>query len=87
MFVAPKNLHMQLDMRPDEVLITLGALGLSRVQATPAWSSHIVVHIVGLTRVPANAFVLPMVQIKINKLKNLFYPLFMFYTDFVRFVS
>ena len=38
-----KNLQMQLDMRPDRVLITCEALGLHHVQATQASSSHIVI--------------------------------------------
>ena len=38
-----KNLQMQVDMRPDRVLITCEALGLHHVQATQASSSHIVI--------------------------------------------
>ena len=40
-----KNLQMQLDMRPDRVLITCEALGLHHVQATQASSFHIVINI------------------------------------------
>ena len=38
-----QNLQMQLDMRPDRVVITCEALVLNHVQATQASSSHIVI--------------------------------------------
>ena len=37
-----ENLQMQVDMRPDRVLITCEALGLHHVQATQSSSFHIV---------------------------------------------
>ena len=51
-----KNLQMQLDTRPDSVLITCEALGLRHVQATQASSFHNVIGLVALLRVPSHAF-------------------------------
>ena len=48
-----KNLQMQLDMRPDRVLITCEALGLHHVQATHASSSHIVIDLAAILSVPS----------------------------------
>ena len=48
-----KNLRMQLDMRPDRVLIYCEALGLHNVQATQASSSHIVIDLAAIRRVPS----------------------------------
>ena len=50
-----KILNMRLDMRPDNVLITCEALGFNHVQATQSSSSHIVVDLVAILRVPARA--------------------------------
>ena len=50
-----KKLQMQLDMRPGRVLITCEALGLHSVQATPALSSHIVIDLAAILRVPPHA--------------------------------
>ena len=47
-----KNLRMQLDMRLDRVLISCEALGLHCVQATQASSSHIVIDLVAIRRIP-----------------------------------
>ena len=44
---------MQLDMRPDSVLITCEALRLRHVQATQASSSHIVIGLASILRVPS----------------------------------
>ena len=46
---------MKLDLRPDGVLITREALGLHQVQATQASSSHIVIDLAAILRVPARA--------------------------------
>ena len=48
-----KNLQMQLDMRPDRVLITCEALCLHHLQATQASSSHIVIDIAAILSVPS----------------------------------
>ena len=40
-------------MRPDRFLITCEALGLRHVQATQASSSHIVIHLAAILRVPS----------------------------------
>ncbi len=48
-----KNLQMQLDMRPDRVLIPCEALGLRHVQATQASSSHIVIDLAAIISVPS----------------------------------
>ena len=48
-----KNLQMQLDMRPDRVLITCEALGLHHVQATQTSSSHIVIDLAAILSVPS----------------------------------
>ena len=48
-----RNLRMQLDMRPDRVLILCEALGLHNVQATQSSSSHIVIDLVAIRRVPS----------------------------------
>ena len=48
-----KNLQTQLDMRPDRALITCEALGLRHVQATQASSSHIVIDLAAILRVPS----------------------------------
>ena len=50
-----KNLHINLDMRPDRVLITCEAFGLHHVQATQASSSHIVIVLAVVQCVPARA--------------------------------
>ena len=48
-----KNLQMQLDMRPDRVLITREALVFHHVQANKASSSHIVIDLVAILSVPS----------------------------------
>ena len=48
-----KNLSIKLDMRPDRVLILCEALGLHRVQATQASSSHIVIDLATIRKVPS----------------------------------
>ena len=50
-----QTLNITLDMRPDKVLITCEALGLHHVQATQASSSHIVIDLAAILRVPARA--------------------------------
>ena len=50
-----RNLQMQLDMRPDRVLITCEALGLHHVQATQSSSSHMVIDLVAILSVPSHA--------------------------------
>ena len=50
-----KNINMILHMRPDEDLITCEALGLHHAQATQASSSHIVIELAAIFRVPARA--------------------------------
>ena len=50
-----KNLNISLGMRPDRVLITCEVVGLHHVQATIASSSHIVIVLVAILRVPASA--------------------------------
>ena len=49
------NLNTSLNMRPDKVLITWEALGLYHAQATHASSSHIVIDLAAILRVPARA--------------------------------
>ena len=44
---------MQLDMRPDRVLISCEALGLRHVQATQASSSHIAIDLAVILSVPS----------------------------------
>ena len=48
-----KNLRMHLDMRPVRVLISCEARGLHCVQATQASSSHIVIDLAAIRRVPS----------------------------------
>ena len=48
-----KNLSIQLDMRPDRVLISCEALGLHSVQATQASSSHFVIDLAAIRKIPA----------------------------------
>ena len=48
-----KNLKMQLDIRPDQVLISCEALGLHCVQAIQASSSHIVIDLAAIRRIPS----------------------------------
>ena len=48
-----QNLRMRLDMRPDRVLISREALGLHGVQATQATSSHIVLDLAAIRRIPS----------------------------------
>ena len=47
---------MQLDMRPDRVLISCEALGLRHVQATQASSSRILIDLAAILRVPSRTF-------------------------------
>ena len=42
-----------MDMRPDRVLISCAAPGLRRVQATQSSSSHIVIDLAAILRVPS----------------------------------
>ena len=48
-----KNLRMHLDMRLDRVLISCEALGLHCVQATQSSSSHIVIDLAAIRRIPS----------------------------------
>ena len=52
LIASEEDLQMQFDIRLDRVLITCEALGLRSVQATNASSSHIVMCLAALHRVP-----------------------------------